>query len=100
VTGAVPDNLKASLRTQANAGDRAVIAILWTGDNANEPVLSRLSRQLAIDVNILHGQVDHIGGKPLGSLIVAVPGDAQTMAAVTRALDRPGIRAEVLGYVA
>jgi D-methionine transport system ATP-binding protein len=100
VTGAVPDSLKSSLRPHAEPGDRAVVGILWTGDAANEPVLSRLSRQLAIDFNILHGQVDHIGGRPLGSLVVAVPGDAVTIAAVTRALDRPGIRAEVLGYVA
>jgi D-methionine transport system ATP-binding protein len=100
VTGALPESIKAVLRLQANPGDRAVISVLWTGANANEPVLSRLSRQLGIDVAILHGQIDQIGGRPLGSLIVAVPGDAATISAVAGALDRPGIRAEVLGYVA
>jgi D-methionine transport system ATP-binding protein len=100
VTGAeLPESLIAQLRPEPIASGRAVVRILFTGQYAGEPVLSRIARLLSIDLNILYGQVDAIGGRPFGVLVLAVPGDPVTLPATIRALERMNLQAEILGYV-
>jgi D-methionine transport system ATP-binding protein len=101
VTGAfLPDSLRAALQPEPIAGGKAVIRITFTGPQANEPVLSRLARVIGIELNILSGQIEEIGGKPFGTLVVAVPGDTTTVAAVQAALTRLQLSSEVIGHVA
>src|ERR1700728_4956861 len=76
ITGSqVPDWLAAKLRPQCQPGDSAVLRIGFAGGEADQPVLSRLSRNLGVDVNILHGQVEAIAGHPFGSLFISVSAD-------------------------
>jgi D-methionine transport system ATP-binding protein len=100
VTGAeLPESLAAKLAAEPIEGGKAVIRILFTGQYADEPVLSRISRLLSIDLNILYGQIDAIGGRPFGVLVLAIPADAVTVPAALRSLQRLDLHAEVLGYV-
>ncbi len=100
VTGAeLPEGLAARLQPAAIEGGKAVIRILFTGQYADEPVLSRIARLLSIDLNILYGQIDAIGGRPFGVLILAIPGDVVTVPAALRSLQRLDLHAEILGYV-
>jgi D-methionine transport system ATP-binding protein len=100
VTGAeLPESLATKLRPEPIEGGKAVIRILFTGQYADEPVLSRIARLLSIDLNILYGQIDAIGGRPFGVLILAIPGDVVTVPAALRTLQRLDLHAEVLGYV-
>jgi D-methionine transport system ATP-binding protein len=46
-------------------------------------VLSQAIRELGIHINILHGRIEYIDGKPLGVLVVALLG---TDAALTRTI--------------
>jgi D-methionine transport system ATP-binding protein len=101
VTGAaLPDDLRARLSTLPLKGGRMVLRVVFSGPQAGEPVLSRLSRVIGIDVNILSGQVEQIAGRPFGTLVIAVPGDIASRGAVEASLQRLGLEAEVLGYVA
>ncbi|MEP9356092.1 methionine ABC transporter ATP-binding protein [Xanthobacter sp. KR7-65] len=88
-------------RLTAEPGDNraAVLRIVFTGTHATDPVLSRVSRLLAVDVNIIQAQVDEIAGAPFGVIVISVPGDAPTVAAVRNAVERLHLSAEVLGYV-
>jgi D-methionine transport system ATP-binding protein len=61
-------------------------------------VLSRIARLLSIDLNILYGQIDAIGGRPFGVLILAIR-DVVTVPAALRSLQRLDLQAEMLGYV-
>lgn len=79
--------------------DQAVLRIVFTGEHAQDPVLSRVSRLLSVDVNIIQAQVDEIAGTPFGVIVVSVPGDAPTLSAVINAVERLNLTAEVLGYV-
>ena len=100
VTGAeLPESLAAKLQASPIEGGKAVIRILFTGQYADEPVLSRIARLLSIDLNILYGQIDAIGGRPFGVLILAIPGDVVTVPAALRSLQRLNLHAEILGYV-
>lgn len=101
VTGAsLPENFAADLsRVPATGRNRALVRITFTGAQANEPVLSRVARSINVELNIVSGQIEEIGGQPFGTLIVAVPGDLVTVNAVTSALARLDLTSEVLGYV-
>lgn len=87
--------------THVRAGAaEAVLRIVFTGENATAPIISRLSRSLDIDVNVLSGQVDEIGGKPFGNLIVSVPAKDTILGAVEGLVVAHGLKLEILGYVA
>ncbi|NJL07233.1 MAG: methionine ABC transporter ATP-binding protein [Methylacidiphilales bacterium] len=101
VTGALlSEDLRSRLVSEPIPGGRTVLRIVFTGPNADEPVLSRVTRLLGIDVNILAGQIEPIAGRSFGMLIVAVPGDPVTVDAVRNALGRLNLSTEVLGHVA
>jgi D-methionine transport system ATP-binding protein len=96
----LPDHIRTQLSEAPVPSGKAVIRVVFTGPQAEQPVLTRLARVLSIDINILSGQLETIGGRGFGSLVIAVPGDAVTVHAVTAALDRLELTAEVLGHVA
>jgi D-methionine transport system ATP-binding protein len=47
-----------------------VIEILFAGDNAKEPILTRIAREFDIDLNVLAGSVETLGGQQFGHLRV------------------------------
>jgi D-methionine transport system ATP-binding protein len=96
--GRVPDGLAAALSPIQGTAKQAVLRIVFTGEHANAPILSRLSRLLDVDVTILAGQVDQIAGEPLGTLIIAVPVRVGIEEAVIRLVQSHGLHAEALGY--
>jgi D-methionine transport system ATP-binding protein len=99
VTGsALPEDIASRLKPAPFAGGRAVVKVVWTGEQSGDRVLGQLARTLAIDVSLLHGQIDTIAGRPFGSLTIAIP-DAALKPALDE-LARQGLRTEVLGHVA
>jgi D-methionine transport system ATP-binding protein len=101
VTGAaLPESLRAQLNQFPAKNGKMILRVVFSGPQAGEPVLSRLSRVIGIDVNIMSGRIDQIAGRPFGTLVIAVPADVASRGAVEAALQRLGLAAEVLGYVA
>jgi D-methionine transport system ATP-binding protein len=98
--GNAPEWLLAKLRSERRPGDCAVLHVAFVGARADQPVLSRLSRALAVDVNILHGQVETIAGHPFGSLFISVPSDPGVVRNVIAELHASQNVVEHLGYVA
>ena len=95
----MPEWLAAKLRPQRQPGDSAVLRVGFVGGDADQPVLSRLSRNLGIDVNILHGQVETIAGRPFGSLFISVSAEAD-LRRIMEQLAAGQNTVEHLGYVA
>nr|WP_245263449.1 methionine ABC transporter ATP-binding protein [Azorhizobium doebereinerae] len=95
----LPPHLADRLKPAHTPGAEAVVRIVFTGTHATDPVLSRVSRLLSIDINIIQAQVDDIAGQPFGVIVVSLPGDAATVAGVTNAIARLGLASEVIGYV-
>jgi len=99
VGGNVPEWLRAKLRPERLAGDSAVLHVAFVGGAADQPVLSRLARNLGVDVNILHGQVETIAGHPFGSLFISVPAEPQMLREIIAELRAGQNTVERLGYV-
>jgi D-methionine transport system ATP-binding protein len=101
VAGAVvPDELQARLSPAPVGGGQAILRVVFSGPYATDPVLSRLAKVTAADINIIAAQVETIGGRPFGTFIVAVPAAVAVLGAVQASLKRLELTSEILGYVA
>jgi D-methionine transport system ATP-binding protein len=97
--GSAPEWLLARLRPEQWAGENAVLHVTFAGGGAGQPVLSRLARTFAIDVNILHGQVETIADHPFGSLFISVPSEPDMLRKIIEELRASQTTVEQLGYV-
>jgi len=74
----LPESVLAHVRRcngQLNGGVQGrLLRLVYAGDNAYQPVLSHLIRELGLEVSILHGQIDEVAEQPFGSLAVYVRG--------------------------
>jgi D-methionine transport system ATP-binding protein len=98
--GNVPEWLRQKLQPDYQPGRSAVIRIAFTGADADQPVLSRLTRAHNIDFNILHGQVETVAGQPFGTLIASVPAAPELLATLVSEITASRNKVEHLGYVA
>ena len=96
----VPDSLQARLLPVPPAGGEAIVRVLFSGPHATDPVLSQLSKATGVDINIVAAQVETIGGRPFGNIIVAIPYSPATIDRIQTSLKELGLSSEVLGYVA
>lgn len=97
---AVPVSLSSRLQPQRRPGDQAVIRVLVRGVDGGDTLVSRLARELAVDVALLSARIDEIGGQHVGSLTLGVPGDEARLAKVLSYLSQRQFSVERLGYVA
>ncbi len=94
----LPAHLASRLSSEPKAGARALVRLTFTGGDASQPFLSVLTRKLDIDLGIIQGNVDYIGGHPFGTLVISA--DPDRLDALTAASREIGLDVEVLGYVA
>jgi D-methionine transport system ATP-binding protein len=96
----IPVSLAGRLSPQPISGGRAVIRVQVRGTDAGDTVVSRLARELGIDVALLAARVDEIGGQHVGSLTLAIPGSETTQRQAFSWLSQYQFSVERLGYVA
>lgn len=53
------------------------LKILYSGDKADESVISDTIERFKVRINILHGKIEYITGKPFGVLIVRLTGSEE-----------------------
>ena len=83
-------------RTLAQGVPGRLLRLSFRGDNTASPLLSRLSRDLGLDLSILQGSVGRIKDTPYGQLVVAAEGAAAGLDGLASALDAAGVDYEVL----
>jgi len=83
-------------RTVADGVRGRLLRLSFRGQETVQPLLSRASRELGIDLSILHGTVGRIKTVPYGQLVVAAQGAQDSLAQLSAWLDRSNIEHEVL----
>jgi len=79
----IPAGLLERLTQPHLSAGGTLLRLALAGGNIDIPLLSTLTRRFNIDLNLLHGQIDEIQGRPFGSLLVLAEGDpAQLEAAL------------------
>jgi D-methionine transport system ATP-binding protein len=91
--------LGAPLSDRDDDDAHAVWRLGFAESSARESVVTALVRRFALDVNIVSGSIEHVGGRPLGQLVVEVTGTRALRGDALAYLDASGVRVESLGYV-
>ena len=73
-----------------------LLRLSYAGEQAYEPILSHLIRDLELDLSILHGQIDEIAEQPFGSLAVYAQGSGQRIGAALEYLRAQQVQVELI----
>jgi D-methionine transport system ATP-binding protein len=57
-----------------------LVKVVYKGAAAEEPVLSDTARKFAVNLNLLHGKIEYIGGQALGIFLLDVTGRKEAVA--------------------
>lgn len=79
---------------QGRAG--VLFRLSFRGETTLQPVLSRVSRELNLDLSILQGSVGRIKDTPYGQLVVTVQGSADAVGRLPELLRTDGVECEEL----
>ena len=83
-----------TLNDALTAGHGKLLRLSYAGNQAYQPILSRLIRDFGLDVSILNGQVDEIQDQTFGFLAVYASGDLQQLQAAIAALRASGVQVQ------
>jgi D-methionine transport system ATP-binding protein len=97
----LPQGVVARIRAlmAADPAPAQVLRLAFGGEESGRPLLSDVIRRFGLDLNILHGQVDEIQGRPFGSLAVLARGAREQLAAAVEELRGAGVRVQELPHV-
>jgi D-methionine transport system ATP-binding protein len=99
VTG---DELPAGLRRRLAAsaeGNGRLLRLSFADSAGDAPLISALTKRFDLDLNILHGQIDEIQGRPFGSLLIQLDGAASSIDAAIRWLGEHEVRVEPVAAI-
>ena len=83
-------------RDVAQGMQGTLLRLSFKGDSTLQPLLSRVSRDLGVDLSILQGSVGRIKDTPYGQLVVAVEGPADSCLRLPEVLRAEGVVCEEL----
>jgi D-methionine transport system ATP-binding protein len=95
----VPAPLMAMVSQHPGIGPTTLVRVGLMGVAPGEPLMSRVSRNFAVDLRIVAGRIDAIQGRPFGSLVVLTTGAPGVIAAALDYLRQHNVQVEVLGHV-
>ena len=91
--------LGAPLASAPGAGGNAVWRLGFSEASARESVVTALVRRFPLELSIVSGAIERVGGEPLGALVVEVAAEPAVRDAARAYLDGAGVRVDELGYV-
>lgn len=93
----LPAHIADTLNTDSNG--YPVVKLAFHGSHVDEPVISHLSREFNIDVNIIQAKVEHIRTTTLGLMIAELEGNSADTQRALAYLSSLPLQTEILGYV-
>lgn len=71
-----------------------VIRVYYKGENSLKPIISEASKNFNTDISIIHGKIEYISGKPIGTLIINLTGDKEEIARARKYINENVIKTE------
>lgn len=93
----MPEELNQRIYAIPKPNSNTITRISFLGAKATESVISRLVREIDINVNIIGGGIDQVDGESIGILIISYPYSSHVHA--NTFFNKNQLSAEVLGYV-
>lgn len=82
----------------ADPSSNQLLRLAFAGDESGQPILSDVIRRFGLDLNIVHGTIDEIQGRPFGTLAVHARGAHEQLAAAVDHLRNAGVRVQELAH--
>jgi D-methionine transport system ATP-binding protein len=76
-----------------------LLRLVFAGDDSQRPLLSDVIRRYALNINVLHGQIDEIQGQPFGTLAVLARGAHESVMQAIAQLRGEGVIVQEVSYV-
>lgn len=76
-----------------------LLSLSFTQGSAGEPVISKLIKELQVDVNILAGKIEWIQEKPIGKLTVEIDSHTVPLNQIIDYFEKNHVSVEVFNYV-
>jgi len=93
---AVPPGTLARLPPPGNGEVRRAFRVLFAGPASTRAVISEASRRFGIDLNIISGRIDEIGGEPFGLMALAAYGTPDAVAGAAAWMQELGLGVDEL----
>lgn len=77
--------------------DGQLVKLIFVGDQAEQPILTQLIREYAVEVNIVHGNISHTQRGAYGTLILQLKGAAEEIGKALAFLGEHDVQTEVMG---
>ena len=68
----------------------------YAGTSTDEPLLNEIYKHHQVTANILYGNIEILGGTPVGELVVVLSGEKENLAAAKTAIREAGVQLTVL----
>jgi D-methionine transport system ATP-binding protein len=81
------------------ASQATLLRLVFAGDDSDKPLLSDVVRRFGVDLNLLHGQIDEVGGRPFGTLAVLARGAQDQLASTVAHLRQAGVLVQEVSHV-
>ncbi|WP_214225078.1 methionine ABC transporter ATP-binding protein MetN [Pedobacter sp. B4-66] len=95
----IPEEYLERLTAKREANKKPLLKLEFTGQSADDPVLSEVSRLFELDNNIIYAQIEYAGGVKFGAMVVEVSGTEENHQKALAFYNNKQIRVEELGYV-
>lgn len=56
-----------------------VLKLIYKGEKSVEPIIAYTNKKFNVVLNILHGRIEYIQGKPMGTLVVSLEGERKAV---------------------
>ena len=102
VRSVMNDELPPSLLAQLEDPSRShsIYRIQFTGSSVGQPLMSRISRDFNLDLNVLFGNITELQGEPYGNLIVEFTGPAAEIQNALTAIRSKNVKVEEVQHYA
>ena len=76
----------------------SLLRLVFAGSESDQPLLSDLVRRFGLDLNIVHGQIDEVQGRPFGTLAVLARGAQEQLTAAVSHLRGAGVQVQEVAH--
>ncbi|GAD47213.1 ABC-type metal ion transport system, ATPase component [Streptococcus anginosus T5] len=78
------------------ATNSLLVQMKYAGTSTDEPLLNEIYKHHQVTANILYGNIEILGGTPVGELVVVLSGEKENLAAAKTAIREAGVQLTVL----
>jgi len=95
----LPLNITQHLQNVSNVDTHPIMRFYFMGDAATQPIISQLINQFRLRINILQGNIEYIKNHAVGTLVIALSGNANDLQNALNYLTSLNIHTEIIGHV-